>query len=180
MYADKTLTPKEAVRLCALGTLAGEPMRDGALASPIRHFVSHVTGPSLDVLGISVELLKYEGLVEAVDGVGMTDDALIAITQDGRAELRTLLTANVRSQASEMNKLIVALKFRFLHLLDSVDQRLQADILIEAAENELARLDELRRHHAGEQGHLGEWLDYDIGEGESRLAWLRGFRARLG
>ena len=49
-----------------------------------------------------------------------------------------------------------------------------------APENEFARLDDLRRHHLGEQGHLGEWLDHDIGEVESRLAWLRGFRARLG
>jgi hypothetical protein len=179
MYTDKTLTPREAVRLCALGTLAAGPMRYGALAGAIRHFVSHVTGPSLDVLGISVEMLKYEGLIEAVDGVGMADDALIAITGDGRAELKTLLTANIRSQASEMNKLIVALKFRFLHLLDKADQRLQADILIEAAENELARLAELRRHHMGEQGHLGEWLDHDIGQIDSRLKWLCGFRACL-
>lgn len=154
MYADKTLTPKEAVRLCALGTLAAGPQRYGALANAIRHFISHVTGPSLDVMGASVELLKVEGLVEAVDGEGRDDDAMLAITDDGKAELKNLLTANIRAQASEMNKLIVALKFRFLHLLDAGDQRMQADILIEAAENELARLCDLRQYHAGDGGHL--------------------------
>ena len=180
MYADKTLTPKEAMRLCALGTLASGPQRYSALANAIRHFISHVTGPSLDVMATSVELLKVEGLVEALDGVGMEDNALLAITPDGEAELKTLLTANIRAQASEMNKLIVALKFRFLHFLDKDAQRLQADILVEAAENELARLDSLRQHHAGDGGHLVEWLDHDIGTLDSHLAWLKEFRASLG
>lgn len=180
MYADNTLTPKEAVRLCALGTLASGPMRYSDLADAIRHFISHITGPSLDVMGTSLELLKYEGAVKAVDGVGMEDDALLGITESGRDELRALLIANIRSQASEMNKLIVALKFRFLHLLDEDDRRDQADVLIEATESELARLESLRRYHADDDGHLVEWLDRDIEELESRLAWLRAFHERLG
>jgi len=180
MYADNTLTPKEALRMCALGTLASGPMRYSALAAAIRHFISHITGPSLEVMGTSLELLKYEGLVEAVDGVGMEDDAVLGITDAGRAALHVLLTANVRSQASEMNKLIEALKFRFLHLLDLDDQRAQADILIDAKEIELARLDQLRDHHAGQGGHLIEWLDHDIGELEAGLEWLKAFRGRLG
>jgi DNA-binding PadR family transcriptional regulator len=179
MYADKTLTPKEAVRLCALGTLAAGPQRYGALANAIRHFISHITGPSLDIMVTSVELLKVEGLIEAVDGEGPDDDALLGITEDGKAELKKLLTANIRAQASEMNKLIEALKFRFLHLLDTDDQRLQADILIEAAENELARLCDLRQYHAGDGGHLVVWLDHDIAAIEQHLAWLNGFRVTL-
>ena len=146
MYADNTLTPREAVRLCALGTLASGPMRYSELATAIRHFVSHITGPSLDVMGTSLELLKYEGLVTAVDGVGMEDDAVLSISEMGQSELRGLLTANVRGQGSEMNKLIIALKFRFLHLLENDEQRLQADYLIEAQDTELARLYELRQH----------------------------------
>ncbi|HIE19586.1 MAG TPA: hypothetical protein EYP72_00955, partial [Rhodospirillales bacterium] len=35
MYADNTLTPKEAVRLCALGTLASGPVRYSALVNAI-------------------------------------------------------------------------------------------------------------------------------------------------
>ncbi len=109
MYADNTLTPKEAVRLCALGTLALRPMCYSALADAIRHFVSRVLGPSLDVMGTSLELLKYEGLIEAADGADNNNGTELAITEAGRAELRALLTANIRLGATELNKLIVAL-----------------------------------------------------------------------
>ena len=179
MYADNTLTPKEAVRLCALGTLASGPVRYSALANAIRHFISHITGPSLEVMGTSLELLKYEGLVMAVDGIGMEDDAVLSITEDGETELRTLVTANVRAQASDMNKLIVALKFRFLHLLSNADQRAQADILIEAQKTELARLEELHRRHENDEGHLVGWLDHDIAGMLAHLDWLRNFRETL-
>ncbi len=179
MFSDNTLTPKEAIRLCALGTLAQGPRHYSALANAIRHFVGHVLGPSLDLMGTSIELLKYEGLVEAVDGVGMEDDAELTVTESGREELKVLLTANVRAAATELNKLIVALKFRFLHLLDIGDQRAQADLLVEVCENELARLEDLRRNHSEDSGYLIRWLDHDIGLLESRLAWLEDFRDTL-
>jgi hypothetical protein len=109
----------------------------------------------------------------------MEDDATLAITEDGMTELRALLRANMRSASSDLNKLVVALKFRFLHFLDAEEQSDQADILVEVCENELARLDDLRQHHAGDGGFLIEWLDHDIGELEARLAWLDNFRERL-
>jgi DNA-binding PadR family transcriptional regulator len=178
MFSDNTLTPREAIRLCALGTLATQAMSYSALANAVRHFVSRVLGPSLDLMGTSIELLKLEGLVRAVDGVGMEDDATLEITDAGRQELRTLLVANVRAAATELNKLIIALKFRFLHLLDIADQRAQTDLLVDVCQNELARLDDLRQHHAGDRGYLIEWLDHDIDQLEARLAWLEQFRAR--
>ena len=179
MFADNTLTPKEAVRLCALGTLALGPRRYGDLANSIRHFISRITGPSLDVMGVSIELLKYEGLIEATDGVGMEDDAELKITENGDKELKALLTANVRPAASEISKLVVALKFRFLHLLDKTDQHEQALMLIEMTENELARLEDLHNHHAENDGYLAQWLDHDINELETRLAWLEKFSGSL-
>ena len=179
MYADNTLTPRDATRLCALGTLAIGPSRYSALVNAVRHFVSRVMGPSLDLMGNSIELLKYEGLVAPVEGEGMKDDATLAITEDGMMELRSLLRANMRSASSDLNKLVVALKFRFLHFLDAKEQRDQADILVEVCENELARLDDLRQYHAGDDGFLVEWLDHDIGELEARLAWLEDFREKL-
>lgn len=179
MFADNTLTPKEAVRLCALGTMALHSMTYAALANSVRHFISRITGPSLDVMGVSIELLIYEGLIEAVDGVGMTDDAELTITDKGRDELETLLKANVRPAATEISKLVVSLKFRFLHLLNHTDRLDQADLLIEMTENELARLDDLCRHHADNEGYLVGWLQHDIGLLESRLVWLRDFRASL-
>lgn len=96
MFADKTLTPREAVRLCALGTIAAAPMRYSELASSVRHFISRLAGPSVDLLGTSIELLRYEGLVDAIGGEGMEDDAQLAITEAGRREFRNLMVAPLR------------------------------------------------------------------------------------
>ena len=172
MYADNTLTPKEAVRLCALGTLAPGPMTYSVLADAIRHFVDRILGPSLDVMGASVELLKYEGLIDIAD-------ERVTITGAGHDELRQLLTADVRSAATDLTKRVVAPRFRFLHRPGKDDRRAQADILAEATDNELARLDDLRQHHAGDEGYLILWLDHDIQLLESRLTWLKDFRETL-
>jgi len=173
MYTDNTLTPKEASRLCALGSLAVRSMHYGELASSIRHFISHITGPSLDVMAQSIELLRYEGLVEAIDGEGMEDNAELAITDAGRTELKTLLTAKIRLGATELNKLVIALKFRFLHLLPPEEQKGQISLLMDAADNELARLMKLRETHGQDDGFLPEWLDHDIEIAEARLVWLK-------
>jgi hypothetical protein len=191
MFADNTLTPREAVRLCALGTLAAGPMRYSALANAVRHFVSRILGPSLELMGTSIELLRLEGLVRAVPpvggqindaplsgrgGTGMEDDASLEITDAGRRELKSLLTANIRAASTDLNKLIVALKFRFLHHLDEPDRRAQLDLLVESCEKELARLEDLRAHHAGDPGALAAWLDHDIAAIKSRIAWIEEFR----
>ncbi len=179
MYADSTLTPKEATRLCALGTLALAPLRYSALATAVRHFIGRVLGTSLDLMAPAIELLKYEGLVRPVSGQGMEDDAELAITDKGRLELRTLLTANLRSGASELNKLVISLKFRFLHLLDAAERRHQADMLMDVCEAEIARLQDLKQTHAGDSGYLGAWLEHDIGQLQARLVWLEGLAKAL-
>ena len=66
MFRDNSLIPTEAIRLAALGLLSEGARRYGELAAEIRHFTSRVAGPSLDLMGNSLELLIYEGLVEAV------------------------------------------------------------------------------------------------------------------
>ena len=181
MFADNTLTPKEAIRLCALGTLAqaDAPMRYGQLANAIRHFTSRITGPSLDIMGTSIELLKYEGLVAPIEGDGMEDDAALALTDEGRAELLTLMTSRIRFQGGEVNKLIATLKLRFLHMLEPTEQIRQIDLMIEGTDTEVARLDDLRATHADAPGHLGEWLDHDIRQLENHLQWLEGLREKL-
>lgn len=180
MFPDLTLTPKESVRLCALALVAEETRRYSDLAGRTRQFITRLMGPSLDLMGSSIELLRYEGLVEAVDGKGMEDDAALAITEAGRNELQNLLTARLRS-GSDLTKLVVALKLRFLHLLPRDEQVEQAAILNDAVATERARLADLKRQE-GENSvseHLNSWLDLEIKQAEERMAWLERLSARL-
>jgi hypothetical protein len=176
MYSDNSLLPRETLRLAALGALTMGDMRYGALAGDVRHFISRLAGPSLELMGSSIELLRHEGLVEPTND---DDDPMLRITDAGNAELRALLSATVRPPFTDLNKLVLALKMRFLHLLDEAARRDQADLLIEACRTELARLVDLRGAHQDEDGHLIDWLDHDIGLVDSRLAWLEELRATL-
>jgi DNA-binding PadR family transcriptional regulator len=178
MFADNTLTPKEAVRLCALGTIARQPMRYSDLAGEVRHFISRVAGPQLDLMGMSIELLRYEGLVKAVDGTGMEDDALLALTDAGRREFIALMGARVRA-GSDLTKLIIALKMRFLPLLEATGRRTLIEALAEGVEVELGRLIDLRGSCSDEEIALAAWLDNEITILESRLEWLDRFGANL-
>lgn len=189
MYRDKTLIPTEAIRMLALGILAGERMRYGELARTVRHFASRIVGPSLDILGTSLELLGYEGLVAPVpnsgheggthEGGGLANDALLTITDSGRAELHTLLCSNVRAPIDDINKLVVALKMRFLHLLTPEEQREQVLGLIELSDSERTRLEDLLDHHRAGPGHLRPWLEHDIAQLDERIDWLTRFRDTL-
>ena len=85
MYRDNTLIPTEAIRLAALGTLEAGPRHYADLAREVRGFASRFTGPSLDILGSSLELLRCERLVEPVDRAGTEDNALLALTEAGGA-----------------------------------------------------------------------------------------------
>jgi len=196
MYRDNTLIPSEAIRLLALGILAGRPTSYGQLAHEVRHFAAHVVGPSLDVVGAPIELLKLEGLIEPeVDGpktgaqvlsqepgpeAAEDDGRLLHITEAGRTEFLRLMTANVRPPVGDINKLIITLKMRFLHLLEPKDQRIQAEILTEMCERELVRMTELRSNHAEAPGHLVAWLDQEIGQTRDRLRWFQALHAKLG
>lgn len=179
MYRDNTLIPSEAIRLLALGILAGTPSSYAALAREVRHFTGRIVGPSLDLVGAPLEVLKVEGLVTTVDADAEGEDALLTITEQGRAEMLQLLAANVRPQISDLNKLIIALKMRFLHLMDAEGQKVQTELLHDIGERELARLTDLRQHHAEESGHLQDWLDLEITQTRARLEWLAGLRERL-
>lgn len=174
MFTDQTLTPKEAVRVCALGFVAETPHRYAALAVAVRHFCSRVAGPSLDLMGMSIELLRYEGLVVAEDGCGMEDDALLSITDAGRKALHALLTARLRPSA-DLTKLVVALKMRFLHLLSDSEKQAQIDLLIEVAESDLVRLEDLAAASSASENAFRLWLDHEIAQTRQQLAWLEKF-----
>jgi hypothetical protein len=171
MFSDHTLTPKEATRLCALGTLAMEPMSYRDLAVSLRHFVGRVIGPTAEIMGHSIELLKYEGLVKADEG----EESPLHLTDKGKGETRRLLTANVRSTSTDLSKLVIALKFRFLHLLPVEEQLAQAEMLMDVCERELARLQDLRDGYTDVEGYLAVWLTHDIDLVHQRLGWLTEF-----
>jgi DNA-binding PadR family transcriptional regulator len=170
MFADQTLTPKEAMRLCALGLVAEQPQRYAALAAAVRHFCGRVAGPSLDLMGTSIELLRYEGLVTALDGRGMEDDALLALSEAGNRELMRLLTARLRP-SSDLNRLIVALKMRFLHLLAAADRQAQLAMLADHGEADLARLEDLAAS-ADHNPTFQQWLAHELTQSRHHLAWL--------
>ena len=180
MYQDNSLLPREAVRLAALGILANSPRTYAALAAEVRNFASRIAGPSLDLMGTSIELLRHEGLIEPAGGADADlTDALFNLTEEGRTELTRLLQAQIRAPLSDDNKLIVALKFRFLHFLPLEGRRTQLAMMIEACETELARYLDLRAQHYTEAGNLIGWLDQEIGGIEYRLDWLNEFSDNL-
>ncbi len=180
MYRDNSLIPSEAIRLLALGVLADGEATYAQLAGEVRHFTGHIVGPSLDLVGAPIEVLKVEGLVETIDGGGLAENAQLCITEAGRQELIRLLNSNVRPPVSDINKLIITLKMRFLHLLDPKDRGLQAEMLAEMCERQLVRLTELHAHHAGTPGHLNNWLAHEIAQTGERLNWFHDLQKDLG
>ena len=178
MYRDNSLMPSEAIRLLALGILVEGERHYGELASAVRHFTERLIGPSLELVAQPLELLKVEGLVEAVDGRGFGDNARLRITAAGEEALQALLRANLRPQVNDLNKLVIALKIRFLHLLPEAERHNQAELMVEIYERELARLTDLRGHYAEEAGALAAWLELEIDQTRARLAWFERLAAR--
>jgi len=166
MFKDQTLLPAEAVRLAALGLLAERPRKYADLATEIRSFVGLAVGPSLDLMGSSIELLRYEGLA-APEG-----DAL-ALTPSGRAALAALLEAPLRAPSTDASRLVLLLKLRLLHCLDPARQADQRERIAASLAAERDRLDALRRLHAGTAPALRDWLDRDIADLNDRIEKFR-------
>src|SRR5262249_6484075 len=160
--------------------LASGPRRYDELAVEVRRFASRMLGPSLDILGTSIEALRYEGLIEGVGpragpGQSLKGESVVAITEAGRHELAALLASPGRAQMTDLAKLFVALKLKFFDLIAPAEQRRQLEMLIELSDAEIARLADLRRGQ-GPDDLLGTWLDQDIAQAEQRRTW---YRARL-
>ena len=172
MYRDKTLIPTEALRLCMLGTLAIQPHTYAELAREVRAFASRIVGPSLDVMGLSIEVLRAEGLVQPVMVQPDPSDDTLELTDTGRAELRDLMISNLRSPVDGNSQLIFALKLRFLHLLTDSDAQDQIERMREISETEHARLVVLKQRYGAEPGQFDAWLDLELTQIEDRLDWL--------
>jgi DNA-binding PadR family transcriptional regulator len=179
---DRALIPAEAVRLAALGELSRGDVTLGALSMAVRGFVSRLMGPSLDVMGVSIEQLRYEGLIETVGkragaGQSLTAESQLTLTDKGREMLLDLLRGPVRAPMTDLSKMVVALKLRFFDLLPNEDRAAQLDQLVELAESEIARLKDLVQR--GAEGLMGEWLVRDIAEAERWRDWYAEKRAAL-
>lgn len=181
MYKDNSLKPSEAIRLAALGLLWQAECSYAGLAREIRHFVVRIVGPSLELLGPSLELFKIEGIIEAVDPKVPVEEQVMRLTPEGRAELRRLMTTRTRGPMGELNRLIIALKMHFLDCLTPEERRQQVDLLVEACDKELARLADLRTYPPPATGgsHLLSWLELEISEVEARRAWFSRLKDHL-
>jgi DNA-binding PadR family transcriptional regulator len=179
VYADRTLIPTEVIRLCALGTLTLAPMTYAELARAVRAFTGRLSGPSLDMMGTSIELLRTEGLIEADTPGGQDAEATLRLTPDGETELRALLSANLRNTLDDLSRIVFALKLRFLHLLEPAVAREQIDRLIAISATDKARRADTKARYGHEPGHFGAWLDADIERANERVAWLTALKARI-
>lgn len=185
MFKDKSLIPVEAIRLAALGLLAEAPRSYAHLAATVRLLTTRIVGPSLDLIAPPLELLRFEGLVapscgaEADSDDQLPDTAVLALTETGIATLNNLLRAPVRAPMNDTNRLIVALKVRFLPLMAEGDRREQLDMLVEIAEQELARLEDLRNGAASDGAHMDAWLDHEIEQVKARLGWFEKLHERV-
>jgi DNA-binding PadR family transcriptional regulator len=186
VYADRTLIPTEVIRLCALGTLTLAPLTYAELAREVRAFTGRLSGPTLDMMGTSIELLRTEGLIEALDasapaaqGADSRADATLRLTAAGEAELRDLLSANLRNTLDDLSRIVFALKLRFLHLLEPAVAREQIDRMIEISKTDRARRADTKARYGGEPGYFSAWLDADIDRADDHVAWLTALKGRL-
>ncbi len=178
MYQDKALVPTDAVKLAALGVLMDKTMSYADLARDIRYFVARVVGPSLDLLGSSLEILRLEGLIENKSATPDPESNILAITLEGKDMFADLMSCSLRTPPDDATRLVMALKLRFLTFLDEEERLDQIDLLREIAQTELARFEDLKKSH-GEDGYLGQALDMDITQVRARLSWLDGLEANM-
>ena len=175
MFRDKSLTPAETMRLAVLGALTDGDTSYSDLVTEVRRFVERIVGPSLDLLGSSLEVLRIEGLIEPVDGKGMGDNAKMRLSSVGREAFLSLMRASLRAPMNDTQKLALALKLRYLNHLDQEDQIDQLDLLLDLTQSEIARLKDLKTHEGkADTGSifLGEWVALEIAQAETRRDWL--------
>jgi Putative AphA-like transcriptional regulator len=169
MARDHSLLPADAIRLAALGFLAEGPRRYAELAGEIRDFIGLAVGPSLDLMGSSIEMLRHEGLAAADVG----GDADFVLTAAGAEELARLLTVPLRVPGNDASRLGLLLKLRFGHHLPDAALAAQRAQIADALEAERTRLDELGRRYGAAAPLFRDWIRRDAAELDARIAGLR-------
>jgi hypothetical protein len=171
MYRDNSLIPKEAIRMAALGALVDSDRSYRDVSSEVRQFSARIVGPSLDLLGTSIELLKLEGLIQVIEIHSVVGDELLRLTKTGMNELKTYLRSTIRSGGSDLNKLVVALKLRFIDVLDLSDKYEQLVSLRTMYEGEKSRLEDLGTFKEWSSGLLPQLLKLELIVAEKRIRW---------
>lgn len=178
MFRDRSLVPAEAVRLLALGALIERDRRYGELATEIRFFTQRIVGPSLDLLGSSLELLRIEGLADTVEHHAEEEKTLLRITPQGRALFQELMSAQLRAPVNDVGRLVLLLKLRFLKLLPPDFQEDQLDLLCDVVRTERARAADLAKEYG--DSAIAEWIQFDVALSDRRLEWLESALEDLG
>ena len=99
----------------------------------------------------------------------MVDNAEMRITPAGRAALARLLKAPLAAPSVEVNRLVLALKLRFLPILDAAGRD---EVLVQIREwyaGEIVRYEELRARHGARSAPFRRWLDREIDLARERL-----------
>ena len=178
MYRDNSLIPKEAIRMAALGALVKRDRSYGDVAGEVRQFAARIVGPSLDLLGTSIELLKLEGLIEGVAvnkaKKDETETEMLRLTQAGKEALKAYLRTSIRPGASDLNRLVIALKLRFIDVLAAEGRRDQLEGLKQMYEGELIRLQDLSCHAEWSDGLMPDWLSFELDMISRRIFWCDG------
>ena len=104
----------------------------------------------------------------------MEDNSTLRLTAEGRTALDDYLTSTIRPGVSDLNKLVLALKLRFIDLLSDEDRAEQIAALEMMYAGEKARLEDLRARAERGAGLLPDWLDLEINQVYQRIAWCRG------
>ncbi len=184
MYRDNSLVPSESMRLLALGFLQEHRLDYGTLAGKTRQFTLRIVGPSLDLIGTPLEVLKIEGFVESApldhSEQRSSDSPALVLTARGREEFERLMASNLRAPLNDMSKLVLAIKMRFLHLAPRQTQQAQYLLLVDIYDHQLERLQDLKaRDKKTVATEFTGWLDLEIAQTYDRLQHYEKMAARL-
>ena len=157
--------------MAALGALIERERSYEDLANEVRSFISRFVGPSLELMGTSIELLKLEGLIETVDDKDKGDASLLQLSSAGLQALKDYLRSNLKSGGSELNKLVIALKLRFIDILSDDERRDQLLAIRDMHHNEKRRLEDLKTQTTWLTGFLLESIELDLFAVNKRIEW---------
>ena len=171
LYRDNSLIPRETIKMAALGALIERARSYDDIANEVRSFISRIVGPSLELMGTSIELLKLEGLIETVNDNDEDDASLLQLSPSGLQELKEYLRSNLKSGGSELNKLVIALKLRFIDILDDDEKRDQLLAIRDMYHNEKRRLEDLKNQTTWLTGFLLESIELDLFVVNKKIEW---------